>query len=56
MRYTFFHLLSRLSKALLPMLWKTTELDQLSKSQMVIIGFKRWVTFNYLDERKKREV
>ncbi|MCE2495124.1 MAG: SsrA-binding protein [Flavobacteriales bacterium] len=54
MRYAFFSFLSSLNRAVLPMLWKRVELDKMSKVQMAIIGYKRWVTFNYLDERKKK--
>lgn len=36
------------------MLWKTTELDKLTKIQMAILGWKRYVTFEYLDAKKNR--
>lgn len=52
MRYFIFSFLSSFNKAVLPMVWKTTELDKLSKTQMAILGWKRWVTFEYLDAKK----
>jgi hypothetical protein len=38
---------------MLPNLWNR-DLLNLSKVQMAMLGFKVWVTYNFLDEKKKR--
>lgn len=52
MRFIVFSTLSALVK-ILPKMWKR-DLLNLNKFQQAIIGFKMWVTYNYLDEKKKR--
>lgn len=55
MKYALFKALSQLNKALLPKIFKKPDLAKLSKVDMAIAGWKRWVTFHYLDERDKRD-
>jgi hypothetical protein len=39
---------------MLPKMWKSADLGNLSKSEKLILGWKRWVTFKYLDEKEKQ--
>lgn len=47
--------LSKLNKAVLPKLWDKADLANLSKKEKLIIGWKRWVTLNYLAEKERQE-
>jgi len=51
MRRIIFSFLSSIVRVL-PKMWKQDMLN-LNKMQMAIVGFKVWVTYNYLDEKKK---
>jgi hypothetical protein len=51
MKYHVFKFLSQFNKALLPKLYKKPDLAKMSKFDMALAGWKRWVTFQYLDAR-----
>lgn len=46
-----FKLLSAANKMLLPKIYKKPDLSKLTKIDMAVAGYKRWVTFNYFDAR-----
>lgn len=48
MKRIFFKLLSYLNKKILPS-YRHRNLEELSKLEMLIIGYKYWVTKNYFD-------
>ena len=52
---SFWGLLSRLNKVLLPSIHKAPDLTRLNGLQKAIIGWKMYVTYRHLDELKKRE-
>ncbi len=54
-KYQIFKTLSTLNKALLPKLYKKTDLANLTKTEMLIAGWKRWVTFRFIDAKDARE-
>jgi hypothetical protein len=54
MKYHIFKILSMANKALLPKLYKKPDLTKLSKAEMAIAGWKRWVTFRYFEARDAR--
>jgi len=54
MKLQIFSALSKLNKAVLPKMWPTTDLANLSNKQKAIIGWKRWVTFSLLSEKEKQ--
>jgi len=54
LRHVKFHLFKNLSaanKMLLPKIFKKPDLSKLTKVDMAMAGYKRWVTFNYFDAR-----
>ena len=53
MKKWVFKNLSALNKAVLPKVWKTADLGDLSKREKLLLGWKRWVTLNYLDLKDK---
>lgn len=55
MKLLLFKILSRLNKAMLPTYW-SRDLSELTRAQQLVIGYKIWVTYNYLDciEHKKK--
>ncbi len=55
MKYYIFKTLSQVNKSVLPKIYKKPDLAKLSKVDMAIAGWKRWVTFNYMDARDLRE-
>ena len=55
MKLFLFKTLSSMNKALLPKIWKTADLANLSKKEKLILGWKRWVTFNYMEEKSKKK-
>jgi hypothetical protein len=55
MKYRFFKSLSALNKAVLPKLYNTKDFAKMSKAQQALAGYKRWVTFNFMDARDARE-
>ena len=54
MKLFIFSTLSKMNKSMLPKMWKSADLGNLSKSEKLILGWKRWVTFKYLDEKEKQ--
>lgn len=54
MKYHFFKFLSQVNRAVLPKLYKKPDLAKLNKAEMALAGWKRWVSFNYFDEKAKR--
>lgn len=55
MKYHLFKFLSQVNKAVLPKLYKKQDLAKMNKAEMVLAGWKRWVTFSYFDECEKRK-
>ena len=55
MKYFIFKSLSEINKAVLPKIYKKPDLARLSKVDMALAGWKRWVTFNYMDARDARD-
>jgi hypothetical protein len=55
MKLQFFSALSKLNKTLLPKMWDKADLTNLSTKQKAIIGWKRWVTLNYLAEKERHK-
>jgi hypothetical protein len=55
MRLQLFSALSKLNKTVLPKMWDKADLANLSNQQKAIIGWKRWVTLNYLAEKEKHK-
>ena len=53
MKRNLFQFLSKFNKAVLPKVWDTADLSDLSKKEKLILGWKRWVTFQYLKEKEK---
>ena len=53
MKHNIFKTLSKLNKAVLPKMWPTADLTNLSNKQKAIIGWKRWVTYKLLEEQEK---
>jgi len=51
MKYALFGFLSALNKALLPKFYMR-DLKNLKKWEMALVGYKYWVTCNYLDAKK----
>ena len=54
MKYALFKTLSQFNKAVLPKIYKKPDLAKLNKVDLAIAGWKRWVTFNYMDARDER--
>lgn len=44
-----------MNKTLLPKMWDKADLGNLSTKEKAIIGWKRWVTLNYLAEKEKHK-
>lgn len=51
MKYHLFKFLSQVNKAILPKLHKKPDLSKMTKAEMALAGWKRWVTFNYFEAR-----
>ena len=54
MKHLFFKTLSALNKVLLPKIYKNEDFARLSKIEWLIFGWKRWVTFQYLDAKAEK--
>ena len=52
---SFWGLLSRPNKVLLPTIHKAPDLTRLNGLQKAIVGWKMYVTYRHLDELKQRE-
>lgn len=55
MKYQIFKALSSINRAVLPKIYKRPDLARLTKIEMAIAGWKRWVTFNYLDAKEANQ-
>jgi len=55
MKLQLFSTLSKMNKTLLPKMWDKADLGNLSTKEKAIIGWKRWVTLNYLAEKEKHK-
>jgi hypothetical protein len=55
MKLQIFSALSKMNKTVLPKLWDKADLANLTTKEKAIIGWKRWVTLNYLAEKEKHK-
>ncbi|MCT4622284.1 MAG: SsrA-binding protein [Schleiferiaceae bacterium] len=55
MKLQLLKVLGNINKAVLPKVWNTADLSNLSTSEKAILGWKRWVTLKYLEEKEKKE-
>ncbi len=54
MKHFIFSTLSKVNKAVLPKMWPTADLANLSNTQKAVFGWKRWVTYKLLEEKEKQ--
>ena len=53
MKLQLFQTLSFLNKTILPKMYKTADLANLSLKEKLVFGWKRWVTLKYFEEKNK---
>lgn len=54
MQLVLFQILSALNRSLLPCFSKRPDLTRLKKWEQVLVGWKMWVTYRYLDAKNQR--
>ena len=55
LKLVLFKTLSAFNKTFLPKMWSSADLSNLSKKEKLILGWKRYVTFTYLELKEKAE-